>query len=48
MIAQQSGALCRFRNKKPAEHWLSVYQSNCQCPMPLYGMARGVAEWLRS
>lgn len=41
VIAQQSGALCRFRDKKAAEHWVSVYQSNCQCPMPLFGIVRG-------
>ena len=37
VIAQQSGALCRFRGKRPAEHVVSVYQSICQCPMPLFG-----------
>ena len=41
VIAQQSGALCHFRDKKPGEHWLSVYQSICQCPMPLFGVVRG-------
>ena len=41
VVAQQSGALCNFREKKPAEHWVSVYQSSCQCPMPLFGMVRG-------
>lgn len=41
VIAQQSGALCRFREKKPAEKWVSVYQGICQCPMPLFGMVRG-------
>jgi hypothetical protein len=40
-IAQQSGALCRFRDKRPAEHWIQVYQSICACPMPLFGMIRG-------
>jgi hypothetical protein len=41
VIAQQSGALCHFRGKAPAESWLSVYQSICQCPMPLFGIIRG-------
>lgn len=41
VIAQQSGALCHFRDRKPGEHWISVYQSSCQCPMPLFGMVRG-------
>ena len=41
VIAQQSGAICRFRGKRPAEHWVSVYQSICQCPMPLFGVVRG-------
>ena len=40
-IAQQSGALCRFRNKRPGEHWVQVYQSICACPMPLFGVIRG-------
>ena len=41
IVAQQSGALCHFRDKKPGLHWVSVYQSSCQCPMPLFGMVRG-------
>ncbi|HUT94686.1 MAG TPA: DUF5696 domain-containing protein [Thermoguttaceae bacterium] len=41
VIAQQSGALCRFRDKSPAEHWVKVYQSICACPMPLFGLVRG-------
>lgn len=41
VIAQQSGATCLFRDKKPAEHWVSVYQSICQCPMPVFGAVRG-------
>ncbi len=41
VIAQQSGALCHFRDKQPGQHWVSVYQSSCQCPMPLFGMVRG-------
>lgn len=41
VIAQQSGALCHFRDKRPGEHWVSVYQSSCQCPMPLFGIVRG-------
>jgi len=41
VIAQQSGALCHFRDKKPGQHFVSVYQSSCQCPMPLFGMVRG-------
>lgn len=41
VIAQQSGALCRFRGKKSAEHWLTVYQHIGQCPMPLFGMVHG-------
>lgn len=40
VIAQQSGALCHFRDKKPGKHWVSVYQSLCQCPMPLFGIVR--------
>lgn len=43
VIAQQSGALCHFRDKKPGEHWVSVYQSLCQCPMPLFGIVRGAS-----
>lgn len=38
VIAQQSGTICRYAAKKPAEHWLLVYQSICNCPMPLYQM----------
>lgn len=41
VIAQQSGALCKFRDKRSAEHRLKVYQSICQCPMPLFGSIRG-------
>ena len=41
IIAQQSGALCNFRDKKPAENWINVYQSICQCPMPIFGIVRG-------
>ncbi|MBI5685424.1 MAG: hypothetical protein HZC54_10105 [Verrucomicrobia bacterium] len=41
VVAQQSGALCHFRDKKPGQHFVSVYQSSCQCPMPLFGMVRG-------
>ena len=41
VIAQQSGALCHFRDKPAGEHRLSVYQSICQCPMPLFGLVRG-------
>ena len=41
VIAQQSGALCHFRDKSPAEHWVTVYQSICACPMPLFGLIRG-------
>ena len=41
VVAQQSGALCHFGDRKPAERWLSVYQSICQCPMPLFGTVRG-------
>lgn len=41
VIAQQSGATCRFLGKKPAEQWVSVYESICQCPMPLFGIIRG-------
>jgi hypothetical protein len=41
VIAQQSGALCHFRDKKPGQHFVSVYQSSCQCPMPLFGAVRG-------
>ena len=41
VIAQQSGALCHFNGKKPGQHWISVYQSMCQCPMPLFGVVRG-------
>jgi len=41
VIAQQSGALCHFRDKKPGQHFVSVYQSSCQCPMPLFGVVRG-------
>lgn len=41
VIAQQSGALCRFRDKRPGEHWVQVYQSICACPMPLFGAIRG-------
>ena len=41
VIAQQSGAVCHFRDKKPGQHWVSVYQSSCQCPMPLFGTVRG-------
>ena len=41
VIAQQSGALCHFRDKTPAEHWVKVYQSICSCPMPLFGLVRG-------
>ncbi len=40
VIAQQSGALCHFRDKKPGQHFVSVYQSSCQCPMPLFGAVR--------
>ncbi len=40
IIAQQSGALCRFRDKRPAEHWVAVYRSISQCPMPLFGAVR--------
>lgn len=43
VIAQQSGALCRFAGKKPGERWLSVYQGICQCPMPLFGVVRGAS-----
>ena len=42
VIAQQSGALCYFRAKRPAERRVKVYQSICQCPMPLFGMVCGV------
>jgi len=41
VIAQQSGALCHFRDKQPGQHFVSVYQSSCQCPMPLFGVVRG-------
>lgn len=41
VIAQQSGALCHLRDKKPGQHFVSVYQSSCQCPMPLFGTVRG-------
>jgi len=41
VIAQQSGALCRFRDKSPAEHWVKLYGSICNCPMPLFGLVRG-------
>lgn len=41
VIAQQSGAICHFRDKQPGQHWVSVYQSSCQCPMPLFGIVRG-------
>lgn len=41
VIAQQSGALCHFRDRQPGQHWVSVYQSSCQCPMPLFGVVRG-------
>ena len=43
VIAQQSGALCHFHDKKPGQHWVSVYQSSCQCPMPLFGVVRGTS-----
>lgn len=41
VIPQQSGALCHFREKKPGLHRVSIYQSSCQCPMPLFGTVRG-------
>ncbi|MBM3858729.1 MAG: hypothetical protein FJ395_03660 [Verrucomicrobia bacterium] len=41
VVAQQSGALCHFRDKKPGQHFVSIYQSSCQCPMPLFGVVRG-------
>ncbi len=41
VIAQQSGALCRFRDKSPREYWVPVYQSICNCPMPFFGLVRG-------
>jgi Family of unknown function (DUF5696) len=41
VIAQQSGALCNFRDKKPAQHWVPVYQNFSNCPMPLFGVVRG-------
>lgn len=40
VIAQQSGALCNYRDKQPAEQLVNVYQSICQCPMPLFGLVR--------
>ena len=40
VIAQQSGALCRFCEKKAAEYRVKVYQSICTCPMPLFGVVR--------
>ncbi|MBN1591512.1 MAG: hypothetical protein JW888_18505, partial [Pirellulales bacterium] len=43
VIPQQSGALCYFRDKKPAEVGLSVYQSMGHCPMPVFGLVRGDA-----
>lgn len=43
VIAQQSGALCHFSGKRPVERWLSVYQTICQCPMPLFGVVRGTS-----
>ncbi|MEN6495579.1 MAG: DUF5696 domain-containing protein [Thermoguttaceae bacterium] len=43
VIAQQSGALCHFSGKRSAERWLSVYQTICQCPMPLFGLVRGTS-----
>ncbi|MBN2308850.1 MAG: hypothetical protein JXR94_07775 [Candidatus Hydrogenedentes bacterium] len=43
VIPQQSGALCRFRDKAPGEHWVPVYQSICSCPMPVFGSIRGTS-----
>ncbi len=40
VVAQQSGAICRFCDKRPAERMVSVYQSICSCPMPLFGLVR--------
>jgi hypothetical protein len=41
VIAQQSGALCHFRDKKPGQHFVSVYRGSTECPMPLFGAVRG-------
>jgi len=34
------GALCYFRDKKPAEQWMTVYQYGT-CAMPLFGLVSG-------
>lgn len=41
VIAQQSGAICQFSEKKTAEYRVTVYQSICNCPMPIFGIVRG-------
>lgn len=44
VIAQQSGALCHFKDKQPGQHWVSVYQGgSCQCAMPIFGAVRGTS-----